>query len=250
MTKYSVAAILLALTLFSAPGAFADSGSTAFSNLFKRPTNVAIKNEIVKIDVGEKSIKVDCNCVFQNSGPACSMRIGFGDYGARDVPRATVLTDDSWVNGKKVKTALMPQSESSFFSHNRKLSLNAKSDYVIHDIYTVSPDPLVDTENGICHQISYAFRTAAFLHAPIEQAEIIVHFAPNLVSNPICPRFMYGPGTDALRWSSKSSKIVYYHSGLSPVVEAGTLRFASKGLEPAGIDDLHLYYGYTGLIQE
>jgi hypothetical protein len=246
MAKNSIAASLLALTLFAGPAAFADGGPAEFTDLFKGPANVAIKNEVVKIDVGEKFVKVDCSCVFHNSGSACSMRIGFLDNGTKDVPQATFTTYDSWVDGKKVKTALIPQTDRNLFWQAKTVSFKGNSDCSIRDVYTLPRAAPVTTENGTCQQIHYAFRTAAFLCRPIERMEVTVNFAPNLVSNPIRPRFMYG---DAMNWSSARPEIIYYY-GPSPLVEINTLRFIGRNFNSQGVDDLHLYYGYTDLINK
>ena len=62
----------------------ADDGGISFGgspHLLKGHATVAMKSEVVKMDVHDKVIKVDCRFLFHNSGPACTVRMGFPDEG-------------------------------------------------------------------------------------------------------------------------------------------------------------------------
>ena len=62
----------VALALLAAP-AVANDGGIAFGGsprlLTGHPT-VSMESEVVRIDVGEQNVRVDCRFVFRNDGPA------------------------------------------------------------------------------------------------------------------------------------------------------------------------------------
>lgn len=261
MRKYLNAAKLAALMLLLLPVARADDGGISFGgnpHLLKGHATVAMKNEVVKMDVGEKTIKVDCNFVFHNSGPTCTVRVGFPDEGTGAAepyqgdpvpknPKATFITYDSWVDGKKVKTELVPTNDRSLYWHAKTVTFKANSDCVIRDVYTLPPGAQVTNENGLYQQTSYVLHTGASWHGPIGRAEIIVNFAPNLVSKPMVARFLYNTLPSDMKWSTLPPLTILYEGLSQPKVEKNTLHFIRTNFKPTKQDDIHLYYGYKKL---
>lgn len=265
MSRHGKAAGLVIALLLVAPMVRADDGGISFGgspHLLNGHATVAMKDEVVKMDVGKDVIKVDCKFVFHNDGPACTVRVGFPDegqgsaepYQGEPVPKsnvkATFLTYDSWVDGKKVPTELVATNDRSLYWHAKKVNFKANSDCVIRDVYTLPPGAQVTNENGLYQQTSYVLHTGASWHGPIGRAEIIVTFAPDVVAAPIQLRAKNSlPDKDfyKLKWSTLPKGTIIYEGLSVPKVEKNTLRFVRANFKPTKSDDVHLYYAYRNL---
>jgi hypothetical protein len=254
---------LIALFAFAAQPAFADDGGISFGgspHLMKGHATVAMKDEVVKMDVQEKVIKVDCKFLFHNSGPACTVRMGFPDQGlgaaepyqGDPVPigpglKATFLTYDSWVDGKKVSTKLVPTNDRSLYWHTKTVTFKANSDCVIRDVYTLPPGAQMTSENGSYQQTYYVLHTGASWHGPIGRAEIIITFAPQVVSTPIQLKALNSlPDKDLqhLKWSELPKGTIIYEGSCTPKLDGNSLHFVRASFRPTKSDDIHLYYGF------
>jgi hypothetical protein len=254
--------VVALFALVSLP-ARADDGGISFGgspHLMKGHATVAMKDEVVKMDVQEKVIKVDCKFLFHNSGPACTVRMGFPDQGlgaaepyqGDPVPtgpglKATFLTYESWVDGKKVSTKLVPTNDRSLYWHTKTVTFKANSDCVIRDVYTLPPGAQMTSENGSYQQTYYVLHTGASWHGPIGRAEIIVSFAPGVVQAPIQLKALNSlPDKDLqrLKWSEFPQGTVIYEGPCVPKLDRNSLRFVRASFRPTKNDDLHLYYGF------
>src|SRR4051794_11540766 len=80
-------ALVLALLLCALPASLpvrADDASISWGGaprLLKGHRWVEMRSEVVRMTVGERRVHVDCRFVFENRGPACSVRMGFPDNG-------------------------------------------------------------------------------------------------------------------------------------------------------------------------
>jgi len=262
--KHLSVATFVAMMLLVSPAAHADDGGISFGgnpHLLKGHATVAMKDEVVKMDVGEKIINVDCKFVFHNSGPACTVRVGFPDEGTGAAepyqgepvpkhPKATFVTYESWVDEKKVKTELVPTNDRSLYWHAKTVTFKANSDCVIRDLYTLPPGGQVTNENGLYQQTYYVLHTGASWHGPIGRAEIIVNFAPDLVTKPMIVKAlssMQKLRPDEMKWSTFLPHTILYEGLSQPEVETNTLRFVRTNFKPTKQDDVHLYYGYKKL---
>jgi len=259
------ATILLAALPFMPPLACADDGGISFGgnpHLMKGHATVSMKNEVVKMDVKDKVIKVDCIFVFHNSGPACTVRMGFPDQGlgaaepyqGDPVPtrnlKATFLTYDSWVDGKKVPTKLIPTNDRALYWHTKTVTFKGNSDCTIRDVYTLPPGGQVTNENGLYQQTYYVLHTGASWHGPIGRAEVIVNFDPAVTKGPIQLKEMKSLHEDFLghlKWSTLPTGTVIYECKEAPKLDGNTLRFVRTNFVPTKNDDIHLYYAYRQL---
>jgi len=262
--KLNVVMLIAALTLVP-PRAGADDGGISFGgnpHLLKGHATVAMKDEVVKMDVKDKVIKVDCKFVFHNSGPTCTVRMGFPDQGlgaaepyqGDPVPtknlKATFLTYESWVDGKKVPTKLIPTDDRALYWHTKTVTFKGKSDCVIRDVYTLPPGGQVTNENGLYQQTYYVLHTGASWHGPIGRAEIIANFDPGVTHAPIQLKALkslpdHDPGH--LKWSTLPAGTIIYESPDAPKLDGNTLRFVRTNFVPNKNDDIHLYYAYRQL---
>ena len=262
---FSSLAALLA-SFFFAGVVVADDGGISFGgspHLLKGHASVAMKSESVQIDVHEKVIKVDCKFVFHNSGPACTVRVGFPDQGqgaeepyqGEPVPtgpglKATFLTYDYWVDGKKVPTILVPTNDRSLYWHTKNVTFKAKQDCLIRDVYTLRPGAQVTSENGLYQQTSYVLHTASSWHGPIGNATITINFAPDASPLPIKIKALNAlPDKDLqhLKWSQLPAGTVIWEGCCQPKVENRTLRFEKADFIPTIKDDIRLYYAFKML---
>ncbi len=252
---------------FCAEEALADDGGISYGgspHLLNGHASVAMKSEVVKMDVHEKTIRVDCTFLFHNSGPTCTVRMGFPDegegvaepYQGDPVPtgpglHATFLTYESWVDGKKVPTKLVPTDNRTLYWHTKTVTFKANSDSTIRDVYTLPPGQQVTSENGGYQQTYYVLHTGASWHGPIERAEIVVNFDAKLVKPPIVLKpikSLPGKTLENLKWSTlPASTVIYDAGGVEPKVNGTSLIFLRTNFKPTKNDDIHLYYGYRKL---
>jgi len=265
--KWFIYACLLAALVISSTflATSADDGGISFGgspHLLRGHRSVAMKSEAVKIDIQPELITVDCKFVFHNSGPTSTVRVGFPDQGlgaeepyqGEPLPtkglKATFLTYESYVDGKKVPTKLIPTNDRGLFWHTKNVTFKSKSDCLIHDVYTLKPGAQVTDENGMYQQTSYVLHTGASWHGPIGEATITIIFAPNVISAPINLKPVAStPNRDIsrLKWSEQSAGTVLYEGLCEPKLEGHTLRFFKQNFKPTRKDDIHICYAYRKL---
>lgn len=250
-----------------AVGVKADDGGISFGgspHLLKGHSSVTMESEVVSIDIHDKVIKVDCLFLFHNHGPKCIVRMGFPDeglgasepYQGFPVPKgpglkATFLTYDSWVDGKKVPTKLVPTDDRSLYWHAKTVTFNANSDCKIRDVYTLPPGAQVTSENGMYNQTYYVLHTGASWHGPIGKAQINVKFGPDVLPQPIhliaTGALPEGQKFPDLKWSKLPTGTVIYDGPSEPKVDGKTLSFTKTNFSPSEKDDVRLFYGYRQL---
>jgi hypothetical protein len=243
----------------------ADDGGISFGgspHLLSGHPSVSMQSEAVTMDIHKDLIKVECNFVFHNSGPACTVRVGFPDQGlgaaepyqGDPLPthnlKATFLTYESYVNGKKVPTKLIPTNDRGLFWHTKIVNFKGKSDCLIRDVYTLKPGEQVTDENGAYQQTSYVLHTGASWHGPIGKAELTLKFAPDTVSGPIQLKSLESiPKQDIshLKWSQLPAGTVVYDGLCEPKLDGQTLRFYKENFTPTKKDDIHVCYAFRKL---
>lgn len=225
-----------------------------------------MRSEVVRMDIGDKIIHVDCNFLFHNSGPACTVRMGFPDSGlgaaepfqGEPLPtgpklHGTFLSYESYVDGKKVPTKLAPTDDRGLMWHTKIVSFKANSDCRIHDVYTLTPGQQLTSENGGYHQTYYVLHTGASWHGPIGSCEIIAKFGPNTAPAPLELKPLPDPDTkgetvgnllEGLKWSNLPKGTVFWQGPSAPKVDGMTVRFVRNNFKPEKKDDVQLYYGF------
>lgn len=262
---FAAIAVFLSATL-STSAVRADDGGISFGgspHLLKGHPSVSMQSEVVNIDVHKDIIQVDCKFVFHNSGNASTVRMGFPDQGlgaeepyqGEPVPKgpglkATFLTYESYVDGRKVPTKLVPTDDRSLYWHAKTVTFKGKSDCIIRDVYTLKPGAQVTMENGMYRQTSYVLHTGASWHGPIGKADIIIKFAPDVEPVPIKVRALNSlPERDLqhLKWSKLPAGTVVYEGPCTPKVKGQTMVFEKGAFEPSKKDDIRVYYAWKKL---
>jgi hypothetical protein len=258
--------LLLIASLSFAGKAAADDGGITFGgspHLLKGHASVSMRSEAVDIDIHDKVVKVDCRFVFHNSAKTCKVRMGFPDQGlgaeepyqGEPVPtgpglKAAFLSYDSWVNGKKVGTKLVPTDDRSLYWHTKEVTFKGGSDCLIRDSYTLTPGSQVTSENGLYRQTSYVLHTGASWHGPIGKALVTIKFAPDAISTPIKVKALSSTGKNDpryLKWSEFPSGTVLYEGSSTAQVAGQTIRFTKTNFVPGSKDDIKVYYAFRML---
>jgi hypothetical protein len=244
----------------------ADDGGISFGgspHLLNGHPSVAMVREAVHIDVHKEVITVDCNFVFHNSGPVCTVRMGFPDeglgaaepYQGDPVPtgpdlKATFLSYDSYVDGKKVPTKLVPTNDRTLYWHTKNVTFKPNSDCIIRDVYTLKPGGQVTSGNGLYQQTSYVLHTGASWHGPIGKADITIKFEPDTESVPIklqALSALHEHDLSRLDWAKLPAGTVVYEGPCAAKAQGQTMSFTKTNFTPTKKDDIRVYYAYRSL---
>lgn len=242
----------------------ADDGGISFGGsptLLKGHASVAMKNEVVTMNIGKEEINVDCRFLFHNDGADSTVRVGFPDTGEGSMEpyqgedkiptgkdlQATFLAYDSWVDGKKVATQLVPTKDRSLYWHAKTVLFKGGKDCQIRDTYRLLPGGQVTSDNGVYQLTYYVLHTGSSWKGPIGKATIIVNFAPDVIQAPIKLRSRSSfkvKSLDEIKWATLPKGTVIYEGPCQPKLTGNTLTFTANNLKPSAKDDIHLYYNY------
>lgn len=245
---------------FGPAPARADDGGVSFGGsprLLSGHQSVSMQSEVIQMQVGPV-VKVDCQFVFHNAGPACTVRMGFPDEGRgadgpeedgpERSPHGTFLSYVSFVDGVRVPTQTVRAQEASNFWHVKTVTFAAGQTRRVHDVYSLYVgSQIADHPNSAYHQTYYILHTASSWHGPIGRAEIVVTFAPGESRPPLklIPLSSL-PNNDPqkVNWAQVRPGTVVYRGPAKPTVRGNTLRFLRANLRPAYADDVLLYFHF------
>ncbi len=240
----------------------ANDGGLAYGGtpgLLKAHPSVAMRSEVVRIAVGEKTVKVDCRFVFQNLGPACQVRMGFPDEGfgdvkggeqdIRDKPVSSFNSFKSSVDGVPVATTLIKgknrngglakwQAKNVSFGRNQRR--------IVRDVYTVDVGGQI-ASRGYYSTAAYTLHSGASWRGNIERSEVIVTF-DNSVKGPLVPVAQSSAQRDddgySYKWSAYSRGTILYAGPSRPTVRGRSLRWVRANWQPTIKDDVFLIFNY------
>ncbi|HZT41528.1 MAG TPA: hypothetical protein VFA07_05045 [Chthonomonadaceae bacterium] len=248
--------------------ASANDGGTAESDspsLLRGHPSVSMTSEVVKITIQGHQTRVDCDFVFTNHGPACSVRMGFPDVGegASDPdeeeadfknkpPHTTFTSFRSYVDGKPAPTRLIRADTEGHYWHAKTVFFPANSTLHIRDVYTQDVGGgivQVGQKTGEADQIGYVLHTGASWHGPIGRSEIditlpgtLFHGTPQPVPVSRISKEKNNPRW--LRANSLPPNIVVWKGPCAPAIQDRTLRFVRANWRPTQNDDIELTYNY------
>jgi len=231
---------------------------------------VSMTSEVVKIDVYDQEVDVDCNFTFTNHGPACTVLMGFPDQGEGEAdpdeeadpaelrnkpPRTALESFDSYVNGKPVKTRFIRTRPDGLCWHTKTVIFPARSTVHVRDVYTQEVGSGVASYNdgksgGGCNQVAYILHTGASWHGGIGRSEIDVIFHTKAISVPLRPFPVSSICDDEdndgrnLKVTSVAPNTIVWRGPCPPTVQGRTLRFVRSNWHPTD-DDILLTYHYT-----
>lgn len=272
------AALTLAALSLSAQ-ARANDGGIAWGgspSLLKSHPSVSMQSELVQITIGEDNVLVDCRFVFQNHGPATSVRMGFPDEGSGDdnadedgsqgrqgKPMSNFKWFKSWVDGAPAKTELVLGPDPGQSWHAKTVSFAPNAKRVVRDQYSVPVGSQI-ARDGVYWQAAYTLRTGSSWKGPIGRSEIVVRFSRPLQAARVraipLSKVPFEPEKDSKGHVYESADylfaramkpgVVVVSSGPGlPRVSGKTLRWVKTNWRPAKQDDIHLMFGFQSFAQ-
>jgi hypothetical protein len=253
--------VLIAASLALWSGASANDGGIAFGGspgLLKGHPTVSMQSELISITVGEQNVMADCRFVFQNDGPACTVRMGFPDQGEgsedpdeaagpdwRGKPAAGTFTSfKSYVDGRPAASKLIRADRPGQFWHTKLVSFPAGGRRIVRDLYTVRGGAQLTRFNSSVHQTSYILHTGSSWHGPIGRTEVRVSFRRRGMSAPLSSiRVTRSQGAAVWErdWSRNHSR-VFYRGPARDQVCGMSLIFIRENWRPTPQDDLFLFF--------
>jgi hypothetical protein len=257
-------ALIGMIGLLTATGmAKADDGGLSFGGtprLLSGHPSVSMQSEVVRMTVGTESVKVECDFVFHNSGPACIVRMGFPDEGRGSedpdeegvdkthAPQGTFTSYASYVDGVKVPTRVIRADKEGNFWHTKDVKFAAGATRRVRDVYTLrTGSQIAMTGTGAYSETYYILHTGASWHGPIGRAELDITFAPGTTSGALrlVPlNTVKGNDAEGFNWPHSAPGTVVYRGPCIPTVQGRTLRFVRTNFKPGYLDDVLLYFGY------
>jgi hypothetical protein len=220
-------------------------------------TTVSMKSEYVKMVVGSKWVTVDCRFTFVNQGPARRVRVGFPDEGGEPdegpdgkplPPQGTFATFASWVNGKPVKTTVIPGADPGDVWHVKWVDFPANGAVTVRDRYTVEVGNSVAYYPVSVRLARYVLHTGSSWRGPLGRSEIEVVFDRQSVKAPIVARrvpTIDSRGPAAVKWRQEKGT-VYFKGPCEPTISGTTLRFVRTDWRPTREDDILLLFDVVG----
>lgn len=241
----------------------ANDGGIAFGGsprLLSGQGTVSMQREVVRMTVGREIVKVDCQFVFQNSGRACTVRMGFPDQGRgtedpdevldaaemRKPPSGTFLSYVSYVDGVRVPTKVIRAAHPGNFWHAKNVRFAAHGIRHVHDIYTLPLGGQMADKGSQYRNTYYIVHTGASWHGLIGRSEVDITFLPGVLTGPLKPvaeATLKGRDLGAMDWAKVRPGTVYYSGPCPPTVHGSRLQFVRTRWRPAYRDDVLLSFG-------
>jgi len=231
--------------------------------------SVRMVRERVVVTVEKGTAKYDCTFYFQNQGAPCKVRIGFPDRG-RGADETSHMEDvynakekhkpipayqnlghfRSWVDGKEVKTVLIPVGEEAASWHTKVVAFKGGQTRVVRDTFVMKYGSGLTSSGGAAEMRTYVMSTGASWKGNIGDAEVIVRFAKGVLPGapkPIPAKITGQPQGDALgykKWASVPKNGVLWSGFAMPSVRGNELRFHRRNFKPTQKSDIWLYFGF------
>lgn len=247
----------------------ANDGGITFGGsprLLAGKTTVSMQSEAVRMTVGAETVTVDCQFVFRNNGPACSVRMGFPDWQRGDSGSFTSF--QSYVDGKSVPTRFVRDVKDSAKDrgdlHVETVTFPAHGARRVRDCYTSRGlrhvwDYYTFFTNNMTHwgplsQAFYVLETGASWYGPIGRTDVYVTFNRPEMASPLIPKPLKPPSVIVINNGPyqhadppERPGTVIYHGPCKPTVQGETLHFFRTNWHPTNDDNILLYFGFQAL---
>lgn len=228
--------------------------------LLKGHPSVSMVSEKIVMTVSKDKLTTTCDFTFKNSGKKTEVRMGFPDraYGERSndsefdpatikkkPPKASFLTFESWVSGKKVNTDLVRGDKPDELWHTKMVPFSADKTLIVKDVYTNYLDSQI-TKVGVVSQVAYVLHTGASWKGKISRGEFRLQFAKEFAKEiKKIKRLQFDPKADVYDEIDKSGVGVLSYRGPSKAIWDGdTLVFKVRNYEPTKADDIFVFFHY------
>lgn len=253
---FSLAALLAFSVAVRADDAEISYGGSP--SALKGTGQVAMQSEVVLLDIGPDSVRADCQFVFVNKGPACTVRMGFPDgESQRDqesdgaAPTKSAFSSfQSWVDERQTPTTLVRGKDYAWQA--KTVSFPANGVRRVREVYTV---PIgIELSYRQPHQTAYyVLQTGASWRGPIGRMEIIARFRRSKRAHPtkgdtfqdVRP-IKHAAMTDKQfgegNWTRPDEEVVVFDGPGIPVVQHNVLRWVRTNIRPTTKDDIFLWF--------
>lgn len=224
--------------------------------MLKGHSTVSMRSEVVRMWIGKSSVKVDCRFVFKNTGPACTVRMGFPDEGGEFLNEngklSSVFTSfRSYVDGQPLTTELVKGADGNTIWHAKMVSFRRGATRIVRDVYTAPLGGSVALEPVTMAE--YILHTGSSWRGPIGRSTIIVAFSPGAITTPLHPVWVRDVGLDEtgddytraaqiMRRELKRPGTILYQGPSRPLVRGRTLRWRRTNWRPTEKDDIELQF--------
>lgn len=246
--------------------AHADDGFLTYGGsprLLSNHPSIRMARERVVIDVRPEGYHVEATFVFRNDGPACNVRMGFPDRddnpdtialdqreqakaAGQNAPALTALKGfRSWVDGKPVKTLLLPDANGYWAWHAKDVAFRRGATRTVRVAYDADGGGATASPKYV-REAAYVLHTGASWHGPIGHAEVVVRFAKGTLGGPIRLVRLKGKttGYDLTDWAKRPKGAVVWKGYAKPTVHGREIRFVRRSFEPKRADDVSVVFGY------
>ena len=262
-----LASALIVCALWLSTPAHGDDATLSFGGspqLLRSHPSVVMTNEVVNVDIADRSVRVDCRFVFTNLGRGCKVRMGFPDEGTGSAdrsdkpgfdqpgpPKELFTSFQSWVNGRPVRTHLVRSGSNGSAWHVKTVDFPGHSVLHIRDVYTHrlgGGDGSVGDRTFWADRVGYVLHTGASWHGRIGRSEIRVNFPHRRL--PGTPKPIHvsriSRKNDELELNSfmPGRNDVVWKGPCVPTVTGRTLVFVRTNWRPKMRDDILLGFGY------
>jgi len=257
MKRFFFLAALLALPAM----ARADDSDISYGgspSSLKGTGQVAMQSEVVLLDIGPDKVRADCQFVFKNKGPACTIRMGFPDGNsqrdeesdAKAPIKSAFGSFQSFVDGHAAPTTLVRGKDYAW--QTKTVSFPANGIRRVREIYTVEVGGTVAYKSSL-ETAYYVLQTGASWSGPIGRMEIIARFRRSKRAHPtpgntfqdvrpISHAALTSDQFQKVGWIRPDEEVVVYNGPGAPQTDHNVLRWVRTNIRPTEKDDVFLWF--------
>lgn len=212
---------------------------------------VRMASEVVSMVVTKKRVLTDCTFVFRNSGKACTVRMGFPDFGMwayahpSKKARTRFKSYRSYVNGHPVKTNLILGKEPGEQWQVKQVLFPANGTVVVREQYTNEIGGIAT--KMVIASAAYVVHTGASWKGPIGHARFTLKFSEDTeLPTPFQVKLGKWPkdfNEQVMDFIAKPGGI-FATGPCQPTVKDRTMVFEKTNWMPQKSDDIYVFYRY------
>ena len=253
-TRVAIAVGLLGLgTIAPADNAALTSGG--LPRMMSGHPTISMVSEVVKVVVHGKRVDTDCTFVFDNLGNACTVNMGFPDFGmwaydyVHQKPKSIFKSFQSYVDGKRVATRLVLGADKREQWQTKLVSFEKDGSRVVREVYSTElGGAAASIDVGAA---SYVLHTGASWKGGIGKATVRFEFAPETeVVGPLDVKNISGMQKlteKDLAHVLKPGGVIVVGPG-NPTVHGASLVFEKSHWKPTTDDDILILFKYPSKV--
>ena len=240
----------IGLALLLAHGAFADNAALTFGGqptVLSGHNSISMASETVDMVVHYDHVDTDCSFTFKNAGPACTVRMGFPDFGMwayayeKKKPKSIFQRYQSFVDQQRVSTHLILGANLGEQWQVKMVSFSANATHVVREVYRTETGGIAGPKMATL-AASYLLHTGASWKGPIGEAKIRITLAGDC-DLPVKPDIRAADRLHEFSQAATRSQIekiggVLVSGPIGAQVDGRTITFDCHNLKPTQKDDI------------